>query len=813
MLSVNSELLKIVNPNQKDIKWMDNYVSYLRRDMRHWIEPNVYFENRAIILSEQAMDKIKKTFKDKDFIKETDFEPLGVVNRIFNIMVEELIKNPPKIEVVANDAMAENEVKEDILLLRYKTKHEQMINYFNKKVGQPATYKVDDDKFKTNIEEFYRMGLDPTDEEDINFYEQNDFPRLKWAIAAQKALNAIIKINKFDEDIIRDIAMDIFCSLFVGTQTYVDQITGEIKCECIRAYEAMGIWGNKRDGTEDTCQAWEKNVTVGEFLARVGNKFDFNKHWYYLLWSINYMNNTQYTGFVSNGVERDCMNDNDLIERGGMRGWKRNVLDYSLAYTYQVYLGYVEFDTAEVTASYLKKNGEVLPKMVTGDYLDQNPEMKKEYEVENFYQNQVYKSYYLPSSTTSQWLFNWGKLYYQELYGANDEYARGSLTYYRLDGKPPAELIKPYVGFANLCFYRMKWVVYHSKPHKEQYIMEELVKLAKVMQRQFAQNGNTDNSKLPVLSNIITDIIKYKNENFVDIRTFPEVEGQTQKMLPQQEATKGGIDSLATGLQAIETWLENQISDKIGLNDVRMGNIQNARQGYKAGEAETQSSYNATGYIYRMVQYVKENTATSMLNKVQDIVRFKDTVPYKYLLKLLGENEFENLKLLKEFAAHRYGILVENYSAQLERQYFLQMVNRSIDTGDGRGGLSVIEGGLLMMENDYKAGLKKLQYFKYKADKKKRKQEIENMKMQQENAMQLKKADDDIQKHKIDGEMGVKKIEADAQKYAADKQKEAKIETKEMSNQHEPIKQDVKAQSQEKVIAAKAQAEAQQPLV
>lgn len=421
----------------------------------------------------------------------------------------------------------------------------------------------------------------------------------------------------------------------------------------------------------------------------------------------------------------------------------------------------------------------------------------------------MYKTYFLPTSSTTQWIYGFGELYYKELEGAFDEYCKGSLMYYRLEGNSAAEISVPYVEFANLCYYRMKWMVYHAKPQKEQYIIEELIKVAKATQRMFPQNAT---SATPTVDNILTQLINYKHENFVDIRSFPEIDGKTIGQLPSQEGTKSNNDQFAIWLQSIEQWLEMQIAEKVGLNDMRLGQIQNAREGFKKGQEETQASLNSTSYVYRTIQLVKEHCCLTTLNYTQDIVRFKDSIPYKWLLKMMGMNEFENSKLLADYSSHRFGLTVEEYQSQVQKQKLMSAADMALDKGDGRGGITIIEWGILNMCTDYNDGLRKLALFKYKAEKKARKEKLQELQIAQQNAMQLKQEDAKAKQAEQQAEQKKTETIAKAQMYVADKNSESKIEVKELGIQAENPKQEARTSSQQEIIKSKADAKLQEAL-
>lgn len=818
MDNINSPYLREVDPSKKDSKWMNIVVQLLRRDWRALIGRDRMMENKRFMFAQQDMEPIKKMFKDKKFKKETRFEPLGILNRMVNTMIEEIMKNPPKLELKVNDATALSNIDADMRLLRYKGEHEKFTNAIANKIGMPPQV-IGKDRFKSNISEFTRMGLDANDPNDIDFYQQNNFPKLKATIAGQKIINIIMKLNRFDEETIRKFVLDIWAGLSCCIQTYVDAVTGEIKYDRIYPEEAMGIWGDNTDGSDDIAQGYLKNMTVMEWLGRVGNEFDFEKDWHYLLWALNYCNDYKYTGFKRNGIEYDCFGNDRLWEHSDANfngATNSNILDYSLAYTYKIYIGYIEFDSVDATATYLmkKETGELMPNQVpynysNVDYFLDKKEENKQYTTESFYQQQMYKSYFLPTSSTSQWIFNWGKVYYQKLEGAFDQFAKGTLMYYRYEGTPPAEIAKPYIDFANLTFYRMKWAVYHAKPQKEQYIMEELIELSKITQKQFAQNSKT---AVPSISDIIEKLIQFKHENFVDIRTYPKVEGKTIPTLPPQDAGRPGLDPLVVALQAIEQWCEMQIAEKVGLNDTRLAASQNDRKPFKQGAAETQSSFNSTGFMYRMIQHTKQHVGQATLNYAQDIIKFEDSIPYNYLLKLIGEDDIESLKVLKEFASQRYGLTIEDYSAQLERSKLIQLADMALNNADGKGGISLDEYNILIMTEDFKDGFRKLSLYKYKAEKKKNALDAQKQKIQNEHEEKMSQIEQQTEKMK--GELAIqeKTITAQAAIQVASIQAGSKEKIKDATIQNDAAKQQHKADDTKEVLTHKAELENQKPL-
>jgi len=291
------------------------------------------------------------------------------------------------------------------------------------------------------------------------------------------------------------------------------------------------------------------------------------------------------------------------------------------------------------------------------------------------------------------------------------------------------------------------------------------------------------------------------------------VEGKAIPTIYPQEGAREGIDPLALGLQAVEQWAEMQIAEKVGLNDLRMGQVQNAREGYKQNMQEMESSYNSTGWLFRMIEYMKEYTAQITLNYAQDIVRFKDTIPYNWLKKIMGEMEFENIKLLDDFAAHRYGILIQDYNSITEKQMVKQAAMIALNARDGAAGISFPEFLLVIGEEDWRKSGRMLAYFQYKSEKKVRQFEMQKIQSQQQGAQQLQAMQDKSSDKKYQAELAGKQIDAKASMYTADKSYQSKVDTKQLQNDAEQPKQQGRIEGDEQLMEKEHNLENQESLI
>src|SRR5690606_8156461 len=136
-----------------------------------------------------------------------------------------------------------------------------------------------------------------------------------------------------------------------------------------------------------------------------------------------------------------------------------------------------------------------------------------------------------------------------------------------------------------------------------------------------AQSNNPNAATEIVSYNMIEEIIKRMRKNWVSIRVFPKVDGKTFPSLPPQgrDNRDGGLDPTAIVMQQITEWVDRQIDRSIGWNPMRSGEAPPSRESLRTEQNIVASSQTATGYIYRMVQYLKEGLAISTLNYISDI--------------------------------------------------------------------------------------------------------------------------------------------------------------------------------------------------
>jgi hypothetical protein len=807
MIGTSVKIYMEVDPSKKDAVWANRCIEINRMNWRRLVNVIRGIEDRNLLYSNQPLNHVMDSFQDAEFKRDVQFLPLPIMEAFVNAVVEELTKRPPRTELKAIDPTSVIAKEKDVELLKNRKILERDISNYRQQVGDPP-YKMPYGKFAGNVKEFDNMGLDENDPEDINFYVEN-FQKLLYEIAGQSVLDNVLKVNKFDESTLRKIVKDVFAFKAICNQVLVDKMTGEIKTRYIDPQICYGVFGDTNDGKNDICRGWQDNITVMEWLQMVGNEFDWYRDWRYLLWGINYCNGTKFTGFIREGVTYDCCFNGQWTAEMGLDGVEQNMLDWSQAYTYKVFSGYMEWRTIDATATYLRSNkNQSYVEPVPYYYELKKKKEVKEYYKESFYQQQWYSSYFLATSNLTQWIYSFQKVYLQQLEGANDEYSNGTLCYYQEEGKSAVEIAKPYLQPANFAYYRMLWLIYKTKPDQEEYLLNEMLTLAKAFKREFPQMAGTNNT--PSFDNILDQVIQYQRKSHIRIRVFPEVEGRVIPQLPPEgrKPGTGGLDPVAIAMQAVTQWAETQIGIKIGINPMRLGANPPSRESTESEMNTIQYSFNTTGYIYRMVQYLKEHIAITILNYTQDIIKFKESVPYKWLLNIIGGESFEYLKLLDKFCAHRCGIYIWDYNRQVEKDKIMQAANIAL----AKGTMTQDEWYILNMTDDPKKANAILSRMRRIREKKQAEQQMQQMQMQDQLAQKQYERQKDLIMTEGQLKLQAEQIRAKGYIAAAQIQAENKINVKELQVASEQPKIAAKAEAQKQVQQNKSNLEEQKSL-
>lgn len=644
------------DPGKKDKQWANTVITYLRTHLQFVVGQEKALKGMQTILGDYDMEFAKKMFRDWQE-SGVCFAPTAVLEKLRNILISEIEDAGIHVEVKSVDPVATNEKKKDRELLAQRRSIEALFNTLRSEIKM-APYSLKNEKdesgrpiFKGNIEDFEGMGLDPNSAEDLDYFFDIHH-RLRHEIYAQEPINYFMKMNEMDKNLALWVD-DILAKKAIACQVYVDKTTGQIKQRYVPPELIKSFSNNRRDLKDAPAIAVEQKVTVSELLGMMGDDFNPETDWQYILQAVNSTWNRAYTGIVLN---------NSLYWGYGQG---LNICNYYDLLQLKISVGYIEWMSFNDTViKYTGKDFIGNPRVRYKRPTDM-PEGKQAKNRPDGYQRKthtdpcIYKSWYLILSTAEQWLFGFGKLPYQHIEGAEDEYARYSIRCVMEVGKTVAEIAWPYIVIIEKAFKKFEWMINAAKPPGTDYNYESLVAVATKMfdgmktaaavnelMKMFAGTSNTIHSNENIDGNVIGG------------------SGQVHTPLAN------GLSAAAVQFQEIMNWAKNEINNLLGISPLRQAYQPGERDTYKLQQAANASSDKATGYVPRMINTLLENVAISTLNFVQSGVKYKgvnDSL-YKYLLTALGDKVVEDIESVGDVAYHRYGIFVHAYDSYAERQ-------------------------------------------------------------------------------------------------------------------------------------------------
>ncbi len=583
-----------------------------------------------------------------------EFLSIAIMEKVRNILVGEATKAGIGANINALDPVAEDQKKKDSKLLSHRGEVEEIISFLNESIGLPK-YSMKNEKevsgkdpFNGNVEMFDDLGLDPSDPQDVGYF-MKAWHRLKHEMDAQEIVNAYLQYNELD-DHIEDWLNDILAKKCIAIQKYVNEMSGAIDLKYAAVDEVNLIPGTRKDGKDAVCIGLLRNSTIGDFIKRMGNDFSMEDEWLYLVNAINYNNRSNYSG-IWDGTDV-------LYGQGG--GDNKKYIHINDFMTFKVQLGYIEFKHYDQTVYKKGKdyNGNLRLYERSASY---TPTAESSYAAESWYNECTYKSWFLSTSTNTQRLYKFGKLFHQVIEGADDEYSSYSISFRKVTGPTVAEVAKPWIEIAQECFTKFRWMIRRAKPKGRSYNYESLVQIAKHMIR----NGSTKEQ--------VHQVIQMFEEGVNEIFTIPKVDGQRVGggITPNMELPNG-LDPTAISFQGIIDWAVEKIKQDLGINDIREAYSPKTNDVYKLQAATLESSRNATSYIGTMIDGLMRDTAKHVLLTAQDIIKYKSSLAYKFLQRMVGAGPIQSMEQLENVALHRYGIFVNSYSTYIERQNILK---------------------------------------------------------------------------------------------------------------------------------------------
>lgn len=682
-----------VDPDKKDLDWADNSIQHYREAWHPIVDPKKAKDGMEYLLSEQPVDRIKEMFKDPEK-SGVSFIRIAAMEKLRNILIAERDKAGIHVELNAIDpSVVDESRKKDKALLKNRKAIEGMLTTLRAKIGEPP-YKLQNEKFEGNVEHFDEIGLDDEDDEDVNYFFSTHW-RLLQEIKGQLPLNYFVKYNEL-QTFIAQWSNDILAKKAIAAQAYVNQTSGAIQYEYLAPEQVKAVWGKRKDFKDAQALGYEQNVTVHQLLRHLGDEFDPIRDYEELINAINFTNNHAYTGLhdrngnvlyrsVDFGTERDS----------------NNYCTWSDFNTYKVPLGYIEFKSIDCKAAKLgvSRHGNLmrfpLKKL--------SAEVESEHYSKKIISNEVtYKAYFIPTSGVTQRVYKFGKLFHQTVEGGEDELSNFSICCYLEVGPTAVEVAKPYIEMINQAWAKLEWMVRKAKPDGRTYNYESLVQIATSM---FAEGSA--GAKVLALLQMFEDGIN-------DIYVIPTVDGQRVGGggNPYYDK-KNGISSAAKDFVEMLLFAFSRIENDLGLNGL-MPYTPSPNDGYKLQMQQVAQSRNATEYMSTMILNCLRHISTQTLMMVQDIVKYKSTVPYRFLVNALGQDTVNALSQTG-FAHARLGIFVETFNVDLERE------NQKRLTQDAflKGELDYEQMLLINSIDDWKTAGMRLAYEKKKAEKRK----------------------------------------------------------------------------------------------
>lgn len=801
------------NPKRQTADWANGCVSSFRKYWLPVVTTIYYRQMKALLLSEQDLTlSVKRYFTDEEFLRNTEFEPLPIMEKTRNIIIDQAREAGIKPYIEAVDPAATVDKKQDMFRIKEKQKHIAEVNKVRENVGVQAPYALREKDFNGNVDEFEKMGLNPQDQSEVRFFFDTHY-KLKYEIAGQTAVLSYIAVNNAELDIPR-YCIDIMSVKHFCKQDYVSRLTGQIITKYLQPNQVFWIKGNARDGSDAPVKGWERQITIQELMNTLGEKFSFERDWKQLLIAINYGSgsNQTFDGFIRGGVTYNTVDFNTtgtLQEQSDAQPPQFNYIDCdnSEYYNYKVFFGFIEWPQYCLHAEKRNTNS---GQMFTVD-ADYTPPEKGPWVKEEWGYFKTKQSYYLATGTMSQRLYAYGDMYLMPTKGQSDEFSAGSISITREEGRSGVGIVKNYINLANYAYYKMLWTIHRSKPDQWDYSYESIRDIAQKMNQPLNKQGANTPQVAGTFGDAVDKLLERFDKKLIKLHTQPNIDGMPvggggtgHVKIP------GMLDALAEQLRVIVLdWAEQQVADKFGMSGIANAQAPNPRDGQKLNELYLRQSRSATGYIPRMIDQGFRHTANVMLMYIQDILKFPQTIAYKYLYQLVGEEIVNDLGTISDATPRRYAITATSYSNWPDKQQ--QMAEALL--AFQKGLITFAEYQLLKLIEDPRDAAKQSAFFQEQGEKRKEAQQ----KAQNDAMMQLQQTKDknlyDIEKMKSDAKTLQERIRTNGYIYQADKMAESKIDAGKIVAGATVEKEDEKAANKKQELQDKATNELQQSLL
>lgn len=628
---------------KKNTAWLNKVVSEMRLSGYHaLVDMKKANSGRKLINGDVDMEGIKKMFKNPDKIENDGFKfiSLLVMEKIKNILTAEKQKAEIKAYVDSQDPTLIHHKKKDKNLLKNKNRIEKITNNMKMKLGLPPQF-IGNEEFSGNYSDFEAMGFNSDNPMDVDtFFEY--FYLLDVESLFQKVINHTFEINSVSE-LTTQFLEDIKATKTVVYQQFVSKVSGQITFRRIIPEHTFAIRSGKgKTEQHDVAVGYYERVTVNEFMKRAGNSFSFKEHYELILAGVNMVNSTGFTSIA--------------LAEGSYYGTNTgNAVTITNLLSYEVEIGYMEFKSLDIDNFREFKNP--LGNTKLWPLREKDQETKNEYILKQEVKERTYYAYFLNTSPTSQIVYTGGLLYHQETEGQYDELSSYSLRYMQYPGKTIAEIATPWIEMANEAFTKFRFLLRKAKRDGKSYNLQSLVEVTKAFY-------NNDASPVS-LQNMMNKL----EDSADDIWSFPKNE-QGIYVPIQGGVNRPNIDNFDSKFKSFKDiieWCYQMIKQDIGINDLREGATPSTNDVWRLEQKSLEQSSNATYYIDDMMNYIYKTAGTTDLALLMDIVRFKSSVPYRYLVDVFGQDAIRMIEQLPKVSPHRMDIYVSSFANAADR--------------------------------------------------------------------------------------------------------------------------------------------------
>ncbi len=702
------------------------------------------------ILNGHGQPIIPSTESDKHYLREMaalNFKSLPIMEKLRNVLVSEMKKMGPVVNVRSEDPTSTSKRIRDKELIEHKKEIEGLFSYIYTSIGQqPYTLKGHEARFgekpdSGNVQEFEGMGLTPGDPTDISFF-MDHFHKLDEEIAAEAPINFSMTYNRVIQEFEKWVN-DIIAKKAIAATCYVSDVTGAIVYKYL-APETVWIYGggNRQDFNDANAKGYERMITIKEMLDIIGNSFDMEQQFDNILLAISNINKVEFTGVRPSW-------------RGFVTGTNNLSGPSNVTYTYDQFLSFkVNFGYIEFSSQNQETFGEVLQDDEDKGFYQNNQSPDGKYPSKARWETPTYRSYYLAVSQVDQVLFNYGVLPYQDILGSSDVSVNGTIITYKEPGDPISIIAAPFIDLMNEAWYKFRYELRRAKPRGRGWNYDSMVSTLMDL------IPDTTSSPMNKLQKVMDMLDSSANE----IYSFPKgPNGQAMPVAGNQlnYDIPNGISK-----ETMEWWniiisVGQYLSDLIGISDLRQGDSGGPRESMNNQFKALEYSQAATYYVPDMLTQVIQQLAIKTNFYVQDIITYKtyNTIAYKFLEDAIGEETISKLSKLGKVAPHRFGIFVESLNQgpmrqKLEGVMFEAVKNKTITTAE------------YMLISDIKSAKKAFLTFAYFEQRNKRLTEATAQalqKQQSEAAMAMKHMEVKIETMKIQGKLAEANIMAQAQ--------------------------------------------------